>query len=180
MIHHLHIHSHHHQHPFHCHLRLISPQQPFTHHQQQPTTHHPQQPTTHHPQQPTTHHLQQPTTHNNLPPTTRYFTLFMNLLNDCSEDIVEDTKRPNETRGVKINCTNTLRNCTVLAMSNLLNANIDSGLMHSIGECSRVMTCHSVSCRVMAVMPCQGGFGCHGRFWMIYGGFFSLLIFFWG
>ena len=26
-----------------------------------------------------------------------------------------------------------LRNCTVLAMSNLLNANIDSGLMHSIG-----------------------------------------------
>nr|XP_037875143.1 neurofibromin isoform X8 [Bombyx mori] len=45
----------------------------------------------------------------------KYFTLFMNLLNDCHEGEME-----------------TLRNATIQAMSNLLSANIDSGLMHSI------------------------------------------------
>ena len=64
----------------------------------------------------------------------RYFTLFMNLLNDCSEEATEEKcgaerqgKRPSSNLSA-------LRNCTVLAMSNLLNANIDSGLMHSIGK----------------------------------------------
>ncbi|CAH1800649.1 unnamed protein product [Owenia fusiformis] len=61
----------------------------------------------------------------------KYFTLFMNLLNDCSEEAEEKSIDPNRKRASS-NLT-ALRNCTVLAMSNLLNANIDSGLMHSIG-----------------------------------------------
>ncbi|XP_075988650.1 neurofibromin 1 isoform X13 [Anticarsia gemmatalis] len=52
----------------------------------------------------------------------KYFTLFMNLLNDCNE--VEVTEGPGRLE--------TLRNATIQAMSNLLSANIDSGLMHSI------------------------------------------------
>ncbi|CAB1348059.1 unnamed protein product [Coregonus sp. 'balchen'] len=61
-----------------------------------------------------------------------YFTLFMNLLNDCSE--VEDDGQPvvGRKRGMSRRLAS-LRHCTVLAMSNLLNANVDSGLMHSIG-----------------------------------------------
>lgn len=67
----------------------------------------------------------------------KYFTLFMNLLNDCV-DISEADKdinapqilpiRPRITAG-KLTA---LRNATIQAMSNLLSANIDSGLMHSI------------------------------------------------
>ncbi|MBZ3884535.1 Neurofibromin, partial [Sciurus carolinensis] len=62
----------------------------------------------------------------------KYFTLFMNLLNDCSE--VEDENAPTggRKRGMSRRLAS-LRHCTVLAMSNLLNANVDSGLMHSIG-----------------------------------------------
>ncbi|CAG4978463.1 unnamed protein product [Colias eurytheme] len=52
----------------------------------------------------------------------KYFTLFMNLLNDCNE--VEITEGPGRLE--------TLRKATIQAMSNLLSANIDSGLMHSI------------------------------------------------
>ncbi|XP_061381532.1 neurofibromin isoform X2 [Danaus plexippus] len=52
----------------------------------------------------------------------KYFSLFMNLLNDCNE--VEVTEGPGRLE--------TLRNATIQAMSNLLSANIDSGLMHSI------------------------------------------------
>ncbi|CAG0893417.1 unnamed protein product, partial [Cyprideis torosa] len=58
----------------------------------------------------------------------KYFTLFMNLLNDCSEAQEVEKDRPR--MGGKLN---TLRNATIQAMSNLLSANIDSGLMHSIG-----------------------------------------------
>ncbi|XP_060751523.1 neurofibromin isoform X2 [Tachysurus vachellii] len=61
----------------------------------------------------------------------KYFTLFMNLLNDCSEP--EDGQ---QVAGCKTGMSRrlaSLRHCTVLAMSNLLNANVDSGLMHSIG-----------------------------------------------
>ncbi|XP_013381612.1 neurofibromin-like [Lingula anatina] len=61
----------------------------------------------------------------------KYFTLFMNLLNDCSEE--SDDKVMDATRKRTSSNLSSLRNCTVLAMSNLLNANIDSGLMHSIG-----------------------------------------------
>ncbi|KAM6970361.1 neurofibromin-like [Aplochiton taeniatus] len=62
----------------------------------------------------------------------KYFTLFMNLLNDCSE--VEDDSQTLcvRQRGMSRPLAS-LRHCTVLAMSNLLNANVDSGLMHSIG-----------------------------------------------
>ncbi|XP_014223009.1 neurofibromin isoform X2 [Trichogramma pretiosum] len=62
----------------------------------------------------------------------KYFTLFMNLLNDCnsaSEQEKETDGKPVIT-SAKLSA---LRNSTIQAMSNLLSANIDSGLMHSIG-----------------------------------------------
>lgn len=62
----------------------------------------------------------------------RYFTLFMNLLNDCSEVEDEGEQVAGRKRGMSRRLAS-LRHCTVLAMSNLLNANVDSGLMHSIG-----------------------------------------------
>ncbi|ELV09938.1 Neurofibromin [Tupaia chinensis] len=62
----------------------------------------------------------------------RYFTLFMNLLNDCSEVEDENAQTGGRKRGMSRRLAS-LRHCTVLAMSNLLNANVDSGLMHSIG-----------------------------------------------
>nr|XP_049581580.1 neurofibromin isoform X8 [Syngnathus scovelli] len=62
----------------------------------------------------------------------KYFTLFMNLLNDCSEVEDEGQAVSGCKRGMSRRLAS-LRHCTVLAMSNLLNANVDSGLMHSIG-----------------------------------------------
>uniref|UniRef100_A0A4W4FPH0 Neurofibromin n=1 Tax=Electrophorus electricus TaxID=8005 RepID=A0A4W4FPH0_ELEEL len=62
----------------------------------------------------------------------KYFTLFMNLLNDCSE-AEEDGQQVGERKRGMSRRLASLRHCTVLAMSNLLNANVDSGLMHSIG-----------------------------------------------
>jgi len=64
----------------------------------------------------------------------------MNLLNDCSEEATEE-KSEGPSRKCPSNNLSALRNCTVLAMSNLLNANIDSGLMHSIGT-----SCCSFQC----------------------------------
>lgn len=66
----------------------------------------------------------------------RYFTLFMNLLNDCSEVEDESSQTGGRKRGMSRRLAS-LRHCTVLAMSNLLNANVDSGLMHSIGKVVR-------------------------------------------
>lgn len=66
----------------------------------------------------------------------RYFTLFMNLLNDCSEVEDESAQTGGRKRGMSRRLAS-LRHCTVLAMSNLLNANVDSGLMHSIGKVLR-------------------------------------------
>ncbi|CAH8478803.1 unnamed protein product [Schistosoma turkestanicum] len=55
----------------------------------------------------------------------KYFSLFMNLLNDVADD---------REKGAEIRQNHTaLRNVTVQAMSNLLNANIESGLVHAIG-----------------------------------------------
>lgn len=57
----------------------------------------------------------------------------MNLLNDCNEaecNAIEENPSYPRQRAGKLN---TLRNATIQAMSNLLSANIDSGLMHSIG-----------------------------------------------
>ncbi|KZS14138.1 Neurofibromin [Daphnia magna] len=75
----------------------------------------------------------------------KYFTLFMNLLNDCT-DVSEIEKevgarsRVGVAVGVGVGAVAVaasrlanLRNSTIQAMSNLLSANIDSGLMHSIG-----------------------------------------------
>ncbi|XP_061682385.1 neurofibromin isoform X5 [Syngnathoides biaculeatus] len=62
----------------------------------------------------------------------KYFTLFMNLLNDCSEVEDEGQAVGGCKRGMSRRLAS-LRHCTILAMSNLLNANVDSGLMHSIG-----------------------------------------------
>lgn len=70
----------------------------------------------------------------------KYFSLFMNLLNECSEVLsTEDTVSNNSNEAPR--CTRIqsstklgeLRTFTIQAMSNLLSANIDSGLMHSIG-----------------------------------------------
>ncbi len=77
----------------------------------------------------------------------KYFTLFMNLLNDCSDDNYLDSGpsthhhalMPHEhhhfyNRNSEQNARTlqALRNSTIVAMSNLLNANIESGLMRSI------------------------------------------------
>lgn len=60
----------------------------------------------------------------------KYLTLFMNLLNDCSEEEQDKAMDPNRKRSMSN--LSALRHCTVQAMSNLLNANIESGLMNSI------------------------------------------------
>jgi neurofibromin 1 len=90
----------------------------------------------------------------------KYFTLFMNLLNDCGDDLNDDQNSlsdHHQTNNERItsNITNqtqqqqqqqsqlinqlqqkqqSLRNSTIVAMSNLLAANIESGLMRSIGK----------------------------------------------
>ena len=66
----------------------------------------------------------------------------MNLLNDCSEEATEEKCAADGTRKRTSSNLSALRNCTVLAMSNLLNANIDSGLMHSIGMSSPLVLCN--------------------------------------
>lgn len=68
----------------------------------------------------------------------KYFTLFMNLLNDCGDggnqgaDEIKELLSRGHGRHLQ-QSKNSLRNATIQAMSNLLSANIDSGLMHSIG-----------------------------------------------
>ena len=65
----------------------------------------------------------------------KYFTLFMNLLNDCSEDFIETSNHHHDHFNRASSSSKTLqalRNSTIVAMSNLLNANIESGLMRSI------------------------------------------------
>lgn len=68
----------------------------------------------------------------------------MNLLNDCSEVEDEGQAVGGRKRGMSRRLAS-LRHCTVLAMSNLLNANVDSGLMHSIGRSPRPPP-HGVLC----------------------------------
>lgn len=69
----------------------------------------------------------------------KYFTLFMNLLNDCTDPMsgseILELSDSEECRH-RLNSENlsNLRSATIQAMSNLLSANIDSGLMHSIGK----------------------------------------------
>ena len=65
----------------------------------------------------------------------KYFTLFMNLLSECS-DIVSEEDSVGNSDGVsqygRYSNLSQLPQSTIQAMSNLLSANIDSGLMHSI------------------------------------------------
>lgn len=63
----------------------------------------------------------------------KYFTLFMNLLNDCNDAVTEEKEVISRQR-LNTGKLSMLRNVTIQAMSNLLSANIDSGLMHSIGN----------------------------------------------
>ena len=62
----------------------------------------------------------------------RYFTLFMNLLNDCA-DASQRLEKNSSWQENEANKLNALRSAIIQAISNLLSANIDSGLMHSIG-----------------------------------------------
>ena len=65
----------------------------------------------------------------------KYFSLFHNILNECSEPIIVDEDFikgiPPFTRCFVTN-TVELRTYTIQSMSNLLSANIDSGLVHSL------------------------------------------------
>ncbi|XP_077535309.1 neurofibromin 1 isoform X3 [Haemaphysalis longicornis] len=65
----------------------------------------------------------------------KYFSLFMNLLNECSEAgaAAEEKEVGGGRHRLQQSKLGELRTCTIQAMSNLLSANIDSGLMHSIG-----------------------------------------------
>ncbi|XP_071038330.1 neurofibromin isoform X2 [Parasteatoda tepidariorum] len=58
----------------------------------------------------------------------KYFSLFMNLLNECGDSTEDKEVR----HRVNVSRLSELRTCTIQAMSNLLSANVDSGLMHSI------------------------------------------------
>lgn len=65
----------------------------------------------------------------------KYFTLFMNLLNDC----VDNSEGEKESQGsmpsrprITANKLTALRTATIQAMSNMLSANIESGLLPSI------------------------------------------------
>ena len=62
----------------------------------------------------------------------RYFTLFMNLMN--GEKGTKTTDEQEEKGEMHHNASQTLHQNAVLAMSNLLNANIDTGLMYAIGK----------------------------------------------
>lgn len=65
----------------------------------------------------------------------KYFMLFMNLINYCNEPSSSSEDKDVGSRQSPTLTTNklaTLRNTTIQAMSNLLSANIDSGLRHSI------------------------------------------------
>lgn len=65
----------------------------------------------------------------------KYFMLFMNLINYCNEPSSSSEDKDVVSRQSPTLTTSklaTLRNTTIQAMSNLLSANIDSGLRHSI------------------------------------------------
>lgn len=64
----------------------------------------------------------------------KYFMLFMNLINYCNEPSSSEDKDVVSRQSPTLATSKlaTLRNTTIQAMSNLLSANIDSGLRHSI------------------------------------------------
>ena len=111
----------------------------------------------------------------------KYFTLFMNLLNDCGDDLNDDQSSLSDPHQQSTNTVNqnqtqqqqqqqqtqfinqlqqkqqSLRNSTIVAMSNLLAANIESGLMRSIalGEHRDPQT-HAASMEVLTQILQQG------------------------
>jgi len=64
----------------------------------------------------------------------KYFTLFLKFIDHCKEvpssENTDDATR--QSSSLTTNKLATLRNTTIQAMSNLLSANVDSGLRHSI------------------------------------------------
>lgn len=58
----------------------------------------------------------------------------MNLLNEFA-DANQRLEKDSAWHEVEASKLNALRNAIIQAISNLLSANIDSGLMHSIGKC---------------------------------------------
>lgn len=63
----------------------------------------------------------------------QYFMLFMSLINYCNEPSSSEDKDVSwQSPTLATSKLATLRNTTIQAMSNLLSANIDSGLRHSI------------------------------------------------
>lgn len=57
----------------------------------------------------------------------------MNLLNKFA-DVSQQLEKDPSWQEAEANKLNSLRNAIIQAISNLLSANIDSGLMHSIGD----------------------------------------------
>lgn len=63
---------------------------------------------------------------------TRYFTSFMNMVHNLN---TIDTGKLNPLRKQAVfRQVSSLREATILAMSNMLTSNIDSGLTHAIGK----------------------------------------------
>lgn len=99
----------------------------------------------------------------------RYFTLFMNLLNDCA-DASQQLEKNSPWQEAEASKLNSLRNAIIQAISNLLSANIDSGLMHSIGKVHRVCVCIcgggvfflSVNCVCVFALFSSGHSSCSG------------------
>lgn len=69
----------------------------------------------------------------------KYFTLFMNLLNHCNEAAGEEKEIMSQQSCLTSSKLSTLHNATIQAMSNLLSANIDSGLRHSLSKLNNIL-----------------------------------------
>lgn len=61
----------------------------------------------------------------------------MNLLNEFA-DASQQLEKDSTWQEAEANKLNSLRNAIIQAISNLLSANIDSGLMHSIGNLRKI------------------------------------------
>lgn len=76
----------------------------------------------------------------------------MNLLNefaDASQQLEKESSWQ-ETEASKLN---SLRNAIIQAISNLLSANIDSGLMHSIGTVNLILWHFKLNCYIRFIDP---------------------------
>jgi len=62
----------------------------------------------------------------------RYFTLFMRLLSECGDE-TDDGDVISDDATTRVHVTSLCKN-VVVAMSNLLSANIEYGFVHAMGE----------------------------------------------